>query len=386
MTGLLRGYRGNLPVLFICITVTITVTTFVLLMSQDILSGDSMGQRSGMLYQRGLLSKEVDPYAIEKDLWPRLMLELVRKLNTSSGPLININVTNIIQAGDLREELLNKYNPKKKDNKKNTTQLAIDNFKPVMNDREKAILYEALNKMDQVCRQYNFTYMMYSGTLLGSYRHHGMVPWDDDFDVFMNYTEREKIVTVLGNLLPDFEVASAGSRVKFFSTKGIQTSKYPWKWPYIDISFFKENERHSWDGSMEDDYGDRFYMYKKDIVFPLHRRPMGMSAYNAPRDSFAHLRATYGTGILDACYTSHYSHRYEQLNEKTFKISCSELSKIYPFVHRSKAVNGVRETLKLDDGVIHSMVVREPSYAIAQPYKVALYRTMTEYMGQQGVQ
>ncbi len=42
-----------------------------------------------------------------------------------------------------------------------------------------------LAKFDQVCREYNLTYFVFYGTLLGAARHQGFIPWDDDIDVVL---------------------------------------------------------------------------------------------------------------------------------------------------------------------------------------------------------
>jgi len=47
------------------------------------------------------------------------------------------------------------------------------------------ILYEILEKFDQACTRAKLPYYMAGGTALGAVRHGGLIPWDDDGDLYM---------------------------------------------------------------------------------------------------------------------------------------------------------------------------------------------------------
>jgi lipopolysaccharide cholinephosphotransferase len=56
---------------------------------------------------------------------------------------------------------------------------------------------EVLNEVDRICRKHDIQYFADWGTLLGTIRHQGFVPWDDDMDITMkreDYTRFCKIV------------------------------------------------------------------------------------------------------------------------------------------------------------------------------------------------
>lgn len=48
-----------------------------------------------------------------------------------------------------------------------------------------AVHLDLLQVFKNLCEKYNLRYYMWSGTLLGSVRHQGFIPWDDDVDVAM---------------------------------------------------------------------------------------------------------------------------------------------------------------------------------------------------------
>ncbi|MEM6686251.1 MAG: LicD family protein, partial [Bacteroidota bacterium] len=58
-------------------------------------------------------------------------------------------------------------------------------------------ILEIVIYFDNFCKENQITYYLMGGTALGAIRHKGFIPWDDDFDVFMdaeNYTKFRKVI------------------------------------------------------------------------------------------------------------------------------------------------------------------------------------------------
>ena len=66
-------------------------------------------------------------------------------------------------------------------------------------DEYKKIVLSILVRIDKVCRDYNLTYQLAYGTLLGSVRHGGFIPWDDDADIIMPREDYEKLAEIINN-------------------------------------------------------------------------------------------------------------------------------------------------------------------------------------------
>lgn len=241
---------------------------------------------------------------------------------------------------------------------------------PAMTTSEKLTVRFVLELFAEVCKAHKFTYFMFSGTLLGSFRHHGMMPWDDDIDLLMRTEERDAIFGAFrqrSNQTGDIGVEPANSRrMKLFHrNQSIAVKGWKYRWPTIDVSFYYENATHIWEGYGKKDY----HIMSKSIIFPLHLRPFETLMLESPRDAFAVLTKEYKD---PNCVSLSYVHRKEHKSRSIKRFSCEVVRSIYPFVHRRVVGSCVEETLILNGKVLHSVLMNEPTYAITLPYVLEL--------------
>ncbi len=74
---------------------------------------------------------------------------------------------------------------------------------PAMMKKTWANALEILGEIDRVCTKYNIKYFADWGTFLGTVRHGGYIPWDDDMDICMKREDYRKFCEVWRRELPD---------------------------------------------------------------------------------------------------------------------------------------------------------------------------------------
>ena len=62
---------------------------------------------------------------------------------------------------------------------------------------------KALEEIDKVCKRHNLKWFADCGTLLGTIRHKGYIPWDDDLDICMLRDDYEKFRIYAKEELPE---------------------------------------------------------------------------------------------------------------------------------------------------------------------------------------
>ena len=73
-------------------------------------------------------------------------------------------------------------------------------LKPITSKVEHTKLLKIFRVFRAICDWSKLTYFLYGGSLLGSYRHHGLIPRDDGIDVLMNESEKSQIYKHFTNI------------------------------------------------------------------------------------------------------------------------------------------------------------------------------------------
>ena len=72
-----------------------------------------------------------------------------------------------------------------------------------------------MNILDKIFQKHNLTYWLDFGTLLGAYRHKGLIPWDDDMDISMPREDYDRLLEILAQELDTkvFDVSLENGRI-----------------------------------------------------------------------------------------------------------------------------------------------------------------------------
>lgn len=212
----------------------------------------------------------------------------------------------------------------------NISNTNLSRFDRALKGRDLELQLEAMDVFSEAMRNNSVPFFMYGGTLVGSWRHHGLVPWDDDIDFFVPRAKEDIVHAALSCLEPHFHLdTNFKIRWKFYSNQSHPYKSKEYKWPYIDINFYLSNDTHLWDEDVE-----RYskYIFRMDSVFPLRMRPFMGRMLPAPSETEVVLSVTYD---LQICKKGDWNHREEDFNSvlEQRAVSCKLLQKYYPFVH-----------------------------------------------------
>ena len=66
-----------------------------------------------------------------------------------------------------------------------------------------AVIVDVFAAFIRICEQYGLRYFCAGGTAIGAVRHQGMIPWDDDIDVFMPRSDYDRFIALAAHSMPE---------------------------------------------------------------------------------------------------------------------------------------------------------------------------------------
>ena len=182
------------------------------------------------------------------------------------------------------------------------------------------------------------------------------------FHAWGDGTENEFSDENINTIYPDWrlEIDNLGNkqnvsryhRHKWYFTDQQKTFDYPWRWPFIDVFFMKEDKNQVWTL----DSREFTFFYPRSIIYPIHKRPFGGIWVSAPHHTRTFLELKYKKFV---CQSHSWNHQRET-SRIAYIAPCVMFNRVYPHVIRRKHGRGTIEIIVVDGKILYTVYLDEP--------------------------
>ncbi|CAF3070822.1 unnamed protein product [Rotaria socialis] len=178
----------------------------------------------------------------------------------------------------------------------------------------------------------NINYFIGKNTLLGSLRHHDIIPWSSIVEFSLPLYSKTKFID---NINKKYELVLQEVTNAYINQKQIglvyKVSSGSKPWPQIEIYFYEENSTQIYDSYINgNESAVKIGYLKKEDVFPIQLRPFGPLLLHSIRNP----QAMISIQTLNTCESFPWNHQLEKQTDKNdhIQMSCERLHRVYSFV------------------------------------------------------
>ena len=201
-----------------------------------------------------------------------------------------------------------------------------------------------LMRVQIILHRMNTRYFLTKGTLIGTLRHHDIIPWDTDIDLFLPNNAMKILLKNLSSTRQDlvilrFRNSYGISSYKIFSEHSPRVNGTDYRWPKIDLFLYQENTTHLYAFPKHQHNLGTMSVINRTHIEPLHLRLLGPLLVPSPKQPRKSLKAMVKLGpsnVFDVCEGNRYSSRDNQQWKEPWRVPCKELHSSYFFVRAQR--------------------------------------------------
>ena len=142
------------------------------------------------------------------------------------------------------------------------------------------VLLRVLKAFDAFCSENGIQYFAWYGTLIGTIRHGGFIPWDDDIDVVMKREDYDRFIALRNQVEKGYGIASYQDGkspypfAKFYTTEGTiwEYPQFPYIiGPWIDVFPLDKCQDGAKDKKAHEMFLSAMWKYRKAVAYSSWR-------------------------------------------------------------------------------------------------------------------